>query len=521
MANTLKVDEVQPDYGTKIFRTATFSRFHWLAVFGFLALAIMLRVIFFQGYVDSDPAAYASLANDLAHGELHLRTYDGPAIFPLRFGVYAPVAFLIKTFGLSEITLIAFPFLISIAGCFLAYLLARHFFGALAGLISILLLTLLPSDITMASELYPDPIAAFWANIGVGLIIFSYRGNPKWSPVMMILAGLCFGISWLGKETVVYLAPFVAILAYMQQKKLAAAVLQLFYVGLGALFVVVIESAFYQEVVGNWLFHFNTLEKNYVQSSDWFFDQSSPFFGWEPGGYIKALAKRLFFTGPLELLTSFRAVSALAILALAWAAFVKDRRFIVAGIWFAVTMLMFNFCSSSLTSYKPLPLFERYLYPILLPAILLVSGLLAALWEKRARPELMSERKFWAAILAIACLGTYVPAISGIKSRPEQVVRDVIPNLNASDIVYTDFRTAVTLAFLRTGLLLPSSDIVIPYENLNQRDLRIGSYVLINKQKTDFLAASYGYRSPEFVNAPPNTWKKVWSEKRADLFRIE
>ncbi len=111
-----------------------------------LLAATIIRVVFLQGFVESDPYNYAELANDLAHGKLLFNDYNGALIFPLRIGLYGPVALLIKIFGLSEGTLAIFPFLTSIAGCLLAYILARNLFGQTAGLIAAGLLAILPRE---------------------------------------------------------------------------------------------------------------------------------------------------------------------------------------------------------------------------------------------------------------------------------------------------------------------------------------------------------------------------------------
>jgi hypothetical protein len=189
------------------------SILHWIAFTALVAVAILLRVFAFQGYSDSDPRIYTVLANDLAHGILHFPAYDGPPVFPLRLGVYGPIAILIKGFGLSEATLTAYPFVVSIAGCLLAYALARGLWGPLSGLISIGILAMLPLDVRMASLVYPDAIAAFWANVGVA---FAYLGltRSRLSQLVIyaVLSGMSFGVSWLCKETVAYLVPFVVIL---------------------------------------------------------------------------------------------------------------------------------------------------------------------------------------------------------------------------------------------------------------------------------------------------------------------
>ena len=52
-------------------------RSNLIVVAALLVGAILLRLIFFQGYVDSDPAYYARLAAELAKGNLHFGYYDG------------------------------------------------------------------------------------------------------------------------------------------------------------------------------------------------------------------------------------------------------------------------------------------------------------------------------------------------------------------------------------------------------------------------------------------------------------
>jgi hypothetical protein len=65
---------------------------HWVTFTGLMAIAVILRLVTFQGYSDSDPYAYSELANNLAHGVLHIPYYDG-LVFPLRLGVYVPTAY--------------------------------------------------------------------------------------------------------------------------------------------------------------------------------------------------------------------------------------------------------------------------------------------------------------------------------------------------------------------------------------------------------------------------------------------
>jgi hypothetical protein len=503
------------------------SIIHWTTFAGLISIAIFLRVVGFQGYVDSDPRGYAILANDLARGILHIPAHDDwTAVFPLRFGVYGPTAILIKAFSLSELTLAAYPFLVSIVGCLLAYIVARWLFSPLAGLISIAILAVLPVDVSMASILFPDAIAAFWANVGVALVYLGLTRDRMYeSAAYATLGGICFGVSWLSKEAVVYLAPFVGIciLHLHGQVPLRARVASLFYVGFGSLLVLSAEVLFYQAFTGDPLFHFHELERNYEQNYVWFFRQSSPYFGWESGAYVKALVSRLFIAGPADLLTSFSIIPAFAVFALVWGAAFRDRSFTMPGVWFVTLLLLFNFASSSFKRYLPLPLVEdRYLYSLLFPAVLLVSGFFATLLAPSTESSVRMVRRIWPWAVISVC---FVISVCGLPeiltSRPEHVARLVATKVTATDTVYTDYRTARSLVFFRTGLLRPSTSTTIPYENLSLEDLTIGTYVLVDQKKIDFLKKSYKYHPPGFASAPPETWRKIWNDRSASLFYIE
>src|SRR5262249_20015411 len=107
-----------------------------------------------------------------------------------------------------------------------------------------------------------------------------------------------------------------------------------------------------------------------------------------------------------------------------------------------------------------------------------------------------------------------------LKSRPQQVERTVASKLTESDVVYTDYRSASSLVFFRTGLLLPSTSTTIPYEDVGLLDMKRGSYVLIDTNMTNFMTSGYKYQRPAFVESPPETWKKVWADMNAVLYQI-
>jgi 4-amino-4-deoxy-L-arabinose transferase-like glycosyltransferase len=521
-----RMSEVDSPNHPSVVRRAANSKSaaHWLVFCTILGVGVVLRLIFFQGYSDSDPAAYALLAEQLARGEIHIGEWDAdPIHFPVRVAIYVPTALAFRLFGVSELTIALVPLLVSAGGMVLAYLITRRLFNSFAGLLSIAILAMVPTDIAMATTLWPDPIAAFLANLGVACLILGFNSNGRnRSTLVPIVAGLCFGIAWLGKETVLYYGPFVAIFCFLRsQGRWSTATSCLLLVGLAALFVLVAEASIYRAYAGDWLFHFRSIEGNYKETSVWWFDQSSPYFGWAEGGYPRALLNRLAIEGPRALLSSFSKLPMLAIVALACAAFMKDRRFVVPAIWLLTLMGMFDFGSTSPLEYKPLPLLERYLYPILLPSAVLVSGALATLWRAEGVQEFVIKRRSWSSILLLAFSVSCMHDAVRLTSRPEQVVRDVLPKLRISDVVYTDHRSASTLVFLRTGKMLAADRTTIPYVGLSLESLNKGTYMFINRDKLEFLALSYGYKVPAFVIDPPKTWQNVWNEKGAVLFRVQ
>jgi len=503
------------------------ARPHLLVLVAILSVAVLLRLIFLQGFVESDPYCYAELANDLAHGKFLINDYNGALVFPLRIGLYGPVAVFIKIFGLSADSLVVFPFLISMAGCVLAYVLARSLFGRTAGLIAAGLVAILPRDIAMASTLFPDPVAAFWANLGIALLILDPDKNgSRRSLLYSAFAGICFGISWMNKEVVVYAGPFVLI--YLLQRK--APLSRLACIATIAFLFLFSEAAFYHAATGDWLFHFHMVSKNYQQNAVWFFDQSSPYFGWEPGGYTHALLRRLLVSGPKSELTAFSMLPVFALIAAVWGALGRDRRFAMLGVWLITQLLLFNFASSSLTSYRPLPLeFERYLYPLLLPSVLLCSGFLAQLCQQTEVMKLARERRFWATVVITGLLANVALSLKDLRPHPLQMIRHVAERLKPSDIVYTDFYTAESLAFFAQKRILNSEELarakpIIPYEKLSAVDMRPGTYIVINDRSIDFTVSRKGttkYEAPEFYTRHPSAWKLISKEGGVALFKIE
>lgn len=146
------------------------SEFIQYALVIVLLLAGVIRALSFCGYYGSDDAAYAELSSRLLHHVFPLGNYSGPPVFPLRLGLIVPTAFSMSIAGVSELSILAYPFLISLAAVLLAFYFGKLLFNAKTGLLAALIIALMPIEARSASMLLPDMPAAFWANIGLFLM---------------------------------------------------------------------------------------------------------------------------------------------------------------------------------------------------------------------------------------------------------------------------------------------------------------------------------------------------------------
>ncbi len=458
---------------------------HRLSALAILALALVLRLSSFQGYSDSDPRAYTIHAYDLAQGSIHLPTYSQPSVFSLRFGVNAPASLFIRLFGFSEVTIVAYPFLISICALLLAYVFARALISPLAGLVCLFILSIIPLDLTQSSLLLPDLIAAFWMNAAVFLAFLSLREKRKrHAALLAIAAGILLGMSWLCKETVVYLAPLILVIFIFPvvPSDNSSRWPKLCFLALGAFAVFASETGFLYYRTDDILFRFHTTQYNYQKHAVWFFSA-------EHGHYLRDLLKRLFLAGPKEMFLSsvLGRIPAFGLLAATWAILRRRRQLLFPAIWLLSLLLLFNFGSASLTSYQPLPLFKRYLYPLLLPSCLLIGGLISFPFVSAIKSELGRKRRFWALVLlagvSLSCLQR-IP--SQIRKTPEYPERITASLLQKDDLIFSDYRSTSSLAFFRAGLL-GTHPFTKPYEGLSARQIPPGSYVLIDLRMTRFL----------------------------------
>ncbi len=482
-----------------------------------------MRLLSFGGFHGSDDSAYARLAHLMVEGRYFSGDFDGLPVYQLRLGVVAPVAMGFLIFGVNEMVLVAYPFVLSLVGVIFAFYAGRMLLNERAGYIAALLAAVVPIDCRLASYLLPDLPSALYANIGIILLFAaSKRDELKHKAIYAAIGGICFGLSWMTKVSVVYLLPFATgyllWLAFKNRRDFIIFVS--FYV---VFFLILLgETLFFYCHTGDILYRYHTTESNYELSKMWFFNEGT-MFGWEPGHYYEALFNRIFITGPkvIFLDSQFGGLALAALLTTVLSFFRKFRHLRFTALWFLSLVIMFNFGSTSLASYKPLPMFAKFLIPLMLPSILCVAGLLAhRRVEASGKPEgagsIAVPRVMALLIVIIFCaMGFWANFLDGPQNRLE---RDASTLAGPDDIVYTDNRTMPILEFFWQ---YPDETRLVDFYGMSGADIPVGSYVLVNKNRLVFLNEFYDMELPDFYGSVPGNWEVILDGREGELYLVQ
>ena len=484
-----------------------------------------------------DDAAYAKIAYQIDQGQFSPGSYEGPAVFPLRVGILYPTAMLFRYFGISEWSMVFFPFFLSVLSVLLVYVCTNYFFGHQAALIGAAIWMILPLDTFHATILSPDLPSAFFASRAVIVILLLADSLVQYRSIRVIgglAAGVLFGVSWLCKESVVYMVPFCAFLMVITVRKDWKRNLPIWIgVGVGSFAVLLAEMYIYQITTGDWLFHFHETERNYRQYKNAFFIEGGKFAALGEG-FHKAILRRLVLDGPMTIFlkNQFLYLPLCAAIVVLHAIYWRNKSFLIPGVWFTTLVLMFNFSSSSLTSYIPLVLFDRYLYPVLLPATIMVAGFLSDLLNGKnefQNENTHREKVFWGTVIVLVLLvigGSQ--NYSNRKWYPGWVseVKAVSGLLKPSDRLYTDILSIHGLEFFWG---YPEKMTAVNFEDMApSTKIEPDSYVLINRKYLEWLTHMAGwwpsksevYRKPEYYDLVPSSWTRIRGDDDATLYYV-
>lgn len=510
-----------------------------LALAAILMLGLALRLQMFNGYVGLDDHAYAEVAAEIVKGDFDFTAYTDAPVFPQRLGIILPCALLIAILGPTEWAVVLSPLVVSMLGVLLAYVAGSHFFGARAGLFAALFCTAAPVELMNATVLMPDLPGAVYAGTGLVTVLLAWDSAEDRAGRLLALglvAGVFIGYSWLCKESLAYFAPLCGVLLLIMAINNPWRAIALWGgVAAGSVGILVAEMAFYEWATGDHLFRFHQIEKNYALFKRGFFTEGSK-FGWKPGeDYLSSLIHRLFVSGPKALFLNkqylYTGLAGLA--AGVYGLMTRDRRFLIPSVWLIVIALTFNFASSSTEAYLPLAIDRqnRYLYPILLPAVVLTAGLIDRLLFSTDLGSLVSLlcKGVAAVFILISAHKTFLAVkyhYQYFQYMWTPYAMEAAKIVKPTDRVYTDVLSIRALKFYWG---FPSAVGAVNFEGHSSGEVQPGSFVFLNKKAIQWLDANVGmiagmgipYVKPPYLTETPAAWTTVWEKDAAALLRVE
>ncbi len=484
-----------------------------------LLVAVLLRSIPAPAWGVSDAENYAAIAWRMSRSLPVVGEYAGPPhkpdermgprAFAIRPGVTFPASLVFRALPVNGRTAALYPLALGLSEVVLAFLLARRFAGPAAGVAAALLVATIPQAVIDGRLLRADLPSAAFAGWGAWAFLAALdRRSTAGIAAAGAGAGLLLGASWLSKETLVLMAPALiaaGAIAGWPRARTAAVAAASCAAGLAA--VMAAESAFYAHRTGDPLFRFHELMRNFEQCRENFWRH-----GEGAGKSSVAIAWRLLLDGPATLLLSRPALGiGTAALAAGWWSIRRHRAALVPFAWLALLAVAFNFGSTSISEYRPLPTLSTYHYAMVLPGCVLL-GVTAKLASTKC------PRKAAAAVGVLAC--TYAIASVAVIHRNQRTCADMqvaVRAIPAGASVLTDYSSRMMLSYHLDG----APEISPRVRRLESvAEGTSGDFLLLVPGRLRDLQNLYGYRAPIGMVADLG-WRPVIELGTLTLYRRE
>lgn len=357
--------------------TATGLIFFFILLFG-----LALRLASFSGITGGDDMIYLHDIYKVSHGDFT----PGNSHWNLRVGIIFPSALLVRIFGFNEAALTIFSFMCSLAGIVLIYFFARLLFDEKTALWAAFLLSFFPMDVIFATMIFGDLPLAFF----MGLSVFYFlQGERQRKPQYYLLSGVWLGVSYLAKVTGLYLSLFFILYVIIEKRVKVKYV----FVILGFLCVFACESGYYHIQTGNPGYRFSILtntghwteKKTQVEARE----QNNSFFKGKSAEGLGLLRGNNWFLEPIFTFTTnqeFGFFYYFIFPIMIYLIITRDKKSKILLIWMIPVGLYILYGSTSPFSFTPLRRWPRYLFPIVLPSLLILAYFLNTkkdwLWKK-------------------------------------------------------------------------------------------------------------------------------------------
>ncbi len=340
---------------------------------GILALALLVRVFTFAGYVaQPDEIVYVEMVQEVLGGTWP--RYEGEdllqeMVFPTRIGYIAVNTALVALLGVSDLSFTLYPLLSSLGTVVVVFLLGRRWLGARGGLWAAFFYALFPLDIIYSTKVFGDPALAFLCALAV-LLFFQAQDRPTRGAraLTFFAAGCVVGFAYLHKVTAGYTAIFFALIGLVDMVRNRRVMGRYVALALGFGLLFCVEMGFQLRVNQDPLYRWNVFIKQaeslQLRAA---LHAEERVYGWKDD------LKRLCWTFPLRSLFSLRLGFAYWFIFPAVAACLLQRRRDLWAplLWWVLLALLINL---STWGGGRLPFYVRQLCPLTVPGVILVAA---------------------------------------------------------------------------------------------------------------------------------------------------
>lgn len=339
-----------------------------------VAVWLVLRIVYWNGYYTEDSPGYVTDAIWAALGQYHVRTY----VNGLNVGTYLPVAVPIALLGKSEVALSLWPLACSLLGLMSIAAAARIFFGRTAGALAAFLYATYPGDVFFSTVVMPDAVQSGWITLSVALVALAFTASRRSKGSLIVCAGMAMGVCHLARATDVLLFP-VGLAAVvlcgliLARARWTLALRDAAEFAAGWASIVIAETLVYWQATGDPFLRVRVLQGNYgspqsiaraglnVDPSTIPFSLFPPVEWWLHGGWWTLNPDQAYH----GLLFCAAAVGLLLVLIVAARHGSPHRRATagaaVAAAWLAWPLLYHQFGTESLTAFVPMHRLSRQL----------------------------------------------------------------------------------------------------------------------------------------------------------------
>jgi hypothetical protein len=322
-------------------------------------LAAAVRVYFSFGIFSPDEMNTLRNAAGWWTGRFEMK--DALFLHDTRPLMFVPVAWSFGAFGVSEITGVLWPFLASLGVVACVYLIALRLFGRETALYAVFFAVFFPLLAREGSRLLPGAVM----NLCIALCALCYvvsEGAEKRRGAWLVLSGMAFGaIQAAGELGIVLGLFFVAAMLVWRRHGFWS----YWPVAAGFLGVTAVIALYYWIATGNPLFKLDLSKQVYAQVMT-----AAPR---QPLFYSKVILAPFAGGGGVFYVAGIGGAAALC---------EKRREALLVALWIAITWLLLEFGSVSLSEYQQLSKEVRYFSVVSVPTVLLAGYGMA--WIRRA-----------------------------------------------------------------------------------------------------------------------------------------